>query len=112
MRVKFQLQRSEMYKSPCSYQIPANLIQAGRETLQFEIHKLVDFTWNKEEFPDQWKESIAISIYKKGDKRECSNYRGMSVHTKFYPLSFSRLSAFMNEIIEGVGCLTYCTSPG
>jgi hypothetical protein len=47
------------YKSPGSYPILAELIQAGGETLVPMIHKLVNSNWNKEELPDHWK--------KKGD---------------------------------------------
>jgi hypothetical protein len=54
------------YKLPGSDQILAKLIQAGGETLLAEIHKLVHSIWNKEELPDQWKESIVVPIYKKG----------------------------------------------
>jgi hypothetical protein len=50
------------YKSSGSDQIPADLIQAGGETLQSEIHKLINCIWSKEEFPDQWKESIILPI--------------------------------------------------
>jgi hypothetical protein len=46
------------YKSPGSDQIPAELYQAGGEILVFVIHKLITSIWNKEELPDQWKESI------------------------------------------------------
>jgi hypothetical protein len=35
-----------------------------------EIHKLVNSIWNKEELPEQWKESIIVPIYKKGDKTD------------------------------------------
>jgi hypothetical protein len=45
------------YKSAGSDEIPSELIQAGHEILQFEIHKLINSVWNKEELPDQWKES-------------------------------------------------------
>jgi hypothetical protein len=61
-------------KSPGIDQIPAELIQAGGETLRFEIHKLNNFIWNKEELPEKWKESIIVPIYRKGDKMDCSNY--------------------------------------
>jgi hypothetical protein len=58
------------YKPPGSDQIPAELIQTGGETLRSEIVKLVNSIWNKEELPDQWKESVIVPIYGKGDKTD------------------------------------------
>jgi hypothetical protein len=44
--------------------ILAELIQAGGETLMCVIHKLINSIWNKEEWLDQWKESIiAAGLY-------------------------------------------------
>jgi hypothetical protein len=43
----------KIYKSPGRDEIPAELIQAGGETLQSEIHKFINSIWNKEELPDQ-----------------------------------------------------------
>jgi hypothetical protein len=34
---------------------------------------------NKDELPDEWKESDIIPIQKKGDETVCSNYRGISL---------------------------------
>jgi hypothetical protein len=34
------------------------------------IHKLINSIWNKEELPDQCKESIIVPIHKKGDKTD------------------------------------------
>jgi hypothetical protein len=50
------------YNSPGSDQIPAELIEAGGETLWSELHKLINSTWNKKELPDQWKESIIAPL--------------------------------------------------
>jgi hypothetical protein len=75
-----------MYKSPCSDQLPAELIQAGGETLPSEIHKLINSVWNKEQLPDQWKESIIVPIHKKGDKTDCNNYRGISLLSTSYKI--------------------------
>jgi hypothetical protein len=44
--------RLKRYKSPGVVEIPAELIQAGGETLHSEIHKL-KLIWNKEELPHQ-----------------------------------------------------------
>jgi hypothetical protein len=56
------------YKSPGSDQILAELYQAGGETLVFVIHKLITSICNKEEMPDQCKESIIAPVHKTGDK--------------------------------------------
>jgi hypothetical protein len=80
-------------KSPGAHQIPAELIQAGRETLHSEIHKLIKLIWNNGELPHQWKESIVVPIHKKGDKTECSNYWGISLlPTSYKILSYIFLS--------------------
>jgi hypothetical protein len=42
-------------------------------------HKLINSVCNKVELPYQWKESIIVRIYKKGDETECNNYRGISL---------------------------------
>jgi hypothetical protein len=55
------------------------MIQAGGDTLLSAIHKLVNSIWNKEQLPDQWKESIIVKIHKMGDKTDCNNYRGKSL---------------------------------
>jgi hypothetical protein len=67
------------YKSPGSDQISAELIQAGGKILLFSIQNLINSVWNKEELPDQWKESIIVPVQKNGDKTDCNNYRGISL---------------------------------
>jgi len=45
------------HKSPGIDQIQAKLIKVGRKTFLCEIHKLINSDWNKEELPEEWKES-------------------------------------------------------
>jgi hypothetical protein len=80
------------YTSPGSDQIPAELIQAGGGKLLSEIKKLINFIWSKEELPDQWKESIILPVYEKGDKTDCSNYRGISLLSASYKMLPNNLS--------------------
>jgi len=54
--------------------------------LHSAIHKLINSIWNKEELPQQWKESIIVPVYKKGDKTEYSNYRGISLLPTTYKM--------------------------
>jgi hypothetical protein len=45
---------------------------------------LIYSTWNKNELPREWKESIILTIYKKADKTDCSNYRGITILSATY----------------------------
>jgi hypothetical protein len=66
LELEIAIAKLKKYKSPGSNQIPAELIQAGGEILLSAIYKLINSVWNKDELPDQWKESIIIPIHKKG----------------------------------------------
>ena len=48
--------------------IPCILI-AEDGNIRAEIHKHAFSVWNKEELPEEWKESIMVHIYKKSEKR-------------------------------------------
>nr|KAG5708132.1 hypothetical protein BaRGS_002868 [Batillaria attramentaria] len=58
-------------------EIPAEAIKADTETAVNMLHSLFSKIWEKEEVPAQWKEGIVIKLPKKGDLRDCSNYRGI-----------------------------------
>jgi hypothetical protein len=70
LEVEIAIAKLKKYKSPGSDQIQAELIQAEGEILLSVIHKLINSVWYKEELPDQWKESIIVSLYKRGDKTD------------------------------------------
>jgi len=36
--------------------------------------------------PEQWKQLIIVPVYKKGDKTDCWNYRGMSLLSATYKI--------------------------
>jgi hypothetical protein len=74
VEAKIAIGKLKSYKSPGTNQIPAEFIKAGGETLYSEIHRLICCIWNKEELPQQWKESIIVPIHKKGDKTDRNNY--------------------------------------
>jgi hypothetical protein len=96
------------YKSPGTDQIPAELIKAGGETLYSEIHRLICSVWNKEELPQQWKESIIVPIYIKSEKTDCNNYGGIYLLSTVYEILsnilLARLTPHVNEIIGDHQC--------
>jgi hypothetical protein len=72
--VEIAIGKMKSYKSQGTDQIPEKLIRAGNKILCSQIHKLICSIWNKEELPQQWKESITIAIHKKGDKNDYNKY--------------------------------------
>jgi hypothetical protein len=58
--------------------------------------------------PHQWKESIVVPIHKKGDKTDCSKYRGISLLSTSYKIVcnilLSRLIPYADEITGGHQC--------
>jgi hypothetical protein len=84
VKVEIAVRKLKSYKSPGTDQIPAKLVKAGGGTLYSETQSLICSIWNKKELPQQWKESIIIPIYKKGDKTDGNNYRGISLLSAAY----------------------------
>jgi hypothetical protein len=100
--VEVAVGKLKSYKSPGVDQIPAELIQAGRETFRSEIHKLIKLIWNKEKLPHQWNESIVVSIHKKGDKTDRSNYRGITLLLTSYNILSNILLARLNPYADEI----------
>ena len=70
--------------------------------LRSEIHKLINSIWNKEELPEEWKESITAPIYKKGDKTDCSNSRGISLLSTTYKILSDILLSMLTPYAEKI----------
>ena len=77
-------------------------------TTRSEIHTLTYCIWNKKELPEQWKEWITVPIYKKGNKTDCSNYRGISLLSTTYKIVsnilLSKLTPYAKEITGDHQC--------
>jgi len=86
--VGLAIEKVNSHKSLGIDQIQAELIKAGGKTFRCEIHKLIIYIWNKEELPvpEEWKESINLPIYKKGNKKDYNNYRGISILPTTYKI--------------------------
>jgi hypothetical protein len=87
----------------------AELIPVRCETLLSGIHKLINSVCNKEELPDQWKESIiVVPVHKKGDKTDNNNYPAISLLSASYKMLsnifLSRSSPYIDGVIGNHQC--------
>jgi hypothetical protein len=103
------VEKLKSHKSPGIDQIPVELIKAGGRTIRCEIHKLIISIWNKEKLPEGRKESVILCFYKKGDKTDLRNYRGISLLPTTYKIlsnfMLSRLIPYAEEIICDYHCV-------
>ena len=60
--------------------IPAEIYKQGGYMLHLRIHKLILLIWQEKDIPQDLKDAIIVTIFKKkGDKAVCGNSRGISL---------------------------------
>ena len=66
-------------KSPGPDKITNVMLKCGGDELMTELSHLYSMIMSTGEVPQKWKSSITIPIYKKGEKIDPRNYRGMGL---------------------------------
>ena len=84
--VKSTIRRLKNHKSPGSDGIAAEMLKSGGDVLAKHIYEIITDIWRNEALPGEWNESIVCPIYKKGDQKECKNYRGISILNSTYKI--------------------------
>ena len=68
-----------MGKAPGPDSIPPEALWADAEETAAALIPLFKNIWNKEEFPQDWKEGHLVKLPKKGDLSNCNNYKGITL---------------------------------
>lgn len=59
--------------------LPIECFKAEPYAMARILYPLFVKIWSSESFPSEWKESTIIKLPKKGDKKKCNNWRGISL---------------------------------
>ena len=89
--------------------IPVELLQILKDNAVKVLHSICQQTWETQQWPQDWKRSVFILIPKKGNPKECSNYRTIALisHASKVMLKIlqARLQQYVNcELPDVQGC--------
>ena len=98
--VKWALGSITMNKASGGDEIPAELLQILKDDAVKVLQSICQQIWKTQQWPHDWKRSVFIPIPKKGDAKECSNYRTIAFisHASKVMLKIlqARLQQYMN----------------
>lgn len=87
-------------KSPGANGITAENIKYAGEELKQPLFELILTIWRDEEIPEDWRNATIIPILKKGDKTDCSHYRGVSLQDVAYKILATLLKVRLDAILD------------
>ena len=98
--VKWALESITMNKASGGDGIPAELFQILKDDAVKVLHSVCQQIWKTQQWPQDWKRSVFIPIPKKGNAKECSNYRTIALISHSSKVMFkilpARLQQYMN----------------
>ena len=98
--VKLALGRITTNKASGGDGIPVELFQILKDDAVKVLHSICQQIWRTQQWPQDWKRSVFIPIPKKGNAKECSNYRTIALisHTSKAMIKIlqARLLQYMN----------------
>ena len=77
--VKWALGSVTTNKASGGDRIPVELFQILKDDTVTVLHSICQQIWKTQQWPQDWKRSVFIPIPKKGNAKECSNYRTIAV---------------------------------
>ena len=90
--VKWVLGSITMNKVSADDGIPVELFQILKDDALKVLHSICQQSWKTQQWPQDWKRSVFIPIPKKGNVKECSNYRTIALISHASKVSkFSKL---------------------
>ena len=99
-KVKWALRSITMNKASEGDRIPAELFQILKDDAVEVLHSICHRIWKTQQWPQDYKRSVFIPIWKKGNAKECSNYRSIVLisHTNKVMLKIlqARFQQYMN----------------
>ena len=103
---KWALESITMNKASGADRIPVELFQILKDDAVKVPHSICQQIWKTQQWPQDWKRSVFIPIPKKGNAKECLNYRTIALisHASKVMLKIlqARLQQYLNRELPDV----------
>ena len=77
--VKNALKMAKRGKAAGVDEVGPDLLRADMEDTASRLARCYNRLWESEKRPQVWKKGLIVKIFKKGDLRECNNWRGATL---------------------------------
>ena len=98
--VKWALWSITTNKASGGDRIPVELFQILKDDAVKVLHSLCQQIRKTQQWPQDWKRSVFIPIPKKGNIKECSNYRTISLTSHASKVTFKILQARLQQYVN------------
>ena len=89
-----------MNKASESNGIPAEVFKTLKDDAVKVLHSMGQYTWRTQQWPQDWKSSVFIPVPKKGNAKECSNYRIIALISHASKIMLKILQARLQQYIN------------
>ena len=79
LEIKYVMKSLRNRKASGSDGIAGELIKYGGNGVIMMLKELFLLIWDSEYIPEQWREGMIVSLFKKGDREDPGNYRGITL---------------------------------
>ena len=80
--------------------IPVELFQILKDNAVKPLHSICQQIWKTQQWPQDWKRSVFIPISKKGNAKECSNYRTIALNSHASKVMLKILQARLQQYVN------------
>ena len=98
--VKWALESITTNKPSGSDGVPVELFQILKDDAVKGLHSICQQIWKTQQWPQNWKRSVFIPIPKKGNAKECSNYRTIALISHASKLMLKILHARLQQYVN------------
>ena len=97
--IKWALGSITINKASGDYGISVELFQILKDDAVKMLHSVCQPIWKTQQWPQDWKRSVFIPIPKKGNAKECSNYRTIALISQTSKVMLKILQARLQQFV-------------